>query len=671
MGWHGQRHPGWHHPRRLLHSRAQQRGAWRVQRKHDPRRQPCPTEPAGRQTFSGWRSARRGTHVASGGRRHAAEPDRDSRLTQPSEILDEVRLDRHATLISAIDRCDALELPLESVRVSFLRNIAVEPIRPFLKYHLYRSDLRGDINVGGYGTIREEILDPQSHLYASEPQLIALALHLPFLAPGCYQSSWSPQGLRSDLDGIVELLLSKTNALIALNTFVLPFHSETGIARNPSRRGLISKVRELNEFLHSLADRHPSRTFVVDWANIVDRLGEHESIDYRYLYMYRTPFKAPFWNQYALELAKILRALQGKSKKCLILDCDNTLWGGTIGEDGLDRLHLDPHEYPGNAYYEFQKGILQLVERGVLVALCSKNNESDALDVLGKHPHCLLKPQHLAAWRINWQNKADNILSIASELNLGLDSMVFVDDDPRECELVRQRLPAVTVLSVPERTYTLPPLLFREGLFDALTLSAEDSQRTEMIRADRARERHRDQCGELAEYLASLRLRATVHRALPGEFARLAQLCQRTNQFNLTTRRYQEADISAFASDPNRAVFSLSVEDRFGPSGLTGLLIAERQGDTGFVDTLLLSCRVLGKNYEIAFVDHCLTLLAEEWALRTWESEYRPTPKNAQVADFWPRVGLKETMRDAEGTRYCAQVAQRRSEPSSYIQVTE
>jgi FkbH-like protein len=394
-------------------------------------------------------------------------------------------------------------------------------------------------------------------------------------------------------------------------------------------------------------------------------------MDYRFWYMSKAPFKQSFLNLYALEVFKIVRALKGKIKKCLLLDCDNTLWGGVVGEDGISGISLDRHSYPGNVYYDFHKQILRLHDRGVLIALVSKNNEEDVWEILERHSDCLIKRKHLSAWRVNWNDKAENIRSIAAELNLGIDSFVFVDDSPVECDLVRGLLPDVSVIQVPSKLYLLPGVLARDGLFDTLVLSAEDRIRSAMYQAETLRKQAEGTFTTLEEYLTTLGLEATIHLARLDDLARIAQLTQKTNQFNLTTRRYSVAQIEAFHHSSNAAVFSLNVSDRFGDSGLTGVLIALREGTVGKIDTFLLSCRVLGRNLETVFLDRCLVMLQKCWGVSKWFAEYIPSPKNGQTADFYSRVGFTVIQEDSAVKVYQSNSDQRQSLEISYISVKE
>ncbi len=524
------------------------------------------------------------------------------------------------------------------LKIHILRNFTLELIEPYLKYYFYQSELMSQISFGGYDTILQDLMADDFSQRGDD--IVVIAMHIKQFEPDYEISDWPLDSLSERLFEIFNRVASHTSSIVILNTFPRPFYSEAGIGSEMNQHSLSSKINQLNERIRAYAADRASRFFVVDWERLLMRLGEAASLDRRMDYMNRSPFRTDFLKLYAEEIAKVGRSLKGKSKKCLILDCDNTLWGGIIGEDGRQGIKLDRNEYPGRAYYDFQKTVLQLFHRGVLITLCSKNNENDVWDVLDNHPHCLIRREHLAAFRINWEDKVKNIADLAEELNIGIDSFVFVDDSDVECHLVSQALPKVTVRQVPTKLYEYPPLLFREGLFDALTTSQEDRKRTEMYQAESKRHQSSLHFNNIDDYLASLEIRAIIHPVKEHEIPRVAQLTQKTNQFNLTTRCYSESQISQFVDDENTGLFSLSVHDKFGDSGLTGVLIACREKSNIRIDTLLLSCRILGRKLEFQFIGHCLQRLTQEWNPIQWEAEYIPTPKNHQVSDLWEKFGF-------------------------------
>lgn len=548
----------------------------------------------------------------------------------------------------------------EELRISILRNYTVDSLVPLLKYYCHASSLQPVITMGDYDNIRQEILDETSHIYTERPHIIVVSVLLEHLDPACSRHDWTPAVARETLFGALEELLRRTSAMVVLNTVLAPLSAENslGIVRQAGHR--ISGVQALNASIREFCHSHSDQVFVADWERMLQCTGEEQALDYRFWYMYRAPFRKDFLAHYARYIVKVGRALKGRASKCLILDCDNTLWGGVVGEEGIGGIQLDRNEYPGRCYYDFQQTVLNLISQGVIVALCSKNNEEDVWEVLDTHPHCLLKRHHLAAWRINWQNKADNIGSLAAELNLGLDSMVFVDDSSIECQTVRDFRPEVTVVQTPELLYELPRLLFGLDLFDTLTVGAEDQHRTQMYAAERERVQLREQVQSIDDYLTTLELQTEIQEAAEEDLPRVAQLIGKTNQFNLTTQRYTEGQVREFAASTDSRVFTMRAGDRFGDLGLVAVLIARRDGSEGTIDSLLMSCRALGRKLEITFVDRCLAALEKAWEVSAWRAEYRRSAKNAQVECFWDSLGFLPEKQTIESKFYVLPVSQRR-----------
>ncbi len=557
------------------------------------------------------------------------------------------------------------------VSVTFLRNFTIEGVEPFLTYHCLKSGIRPAISFGGFDTVLQDLIEPLPHEHGHPADIVVLALVLEQIDPACGEPGWRASGAIERLRALFQAAAAQTVSLLAVNTFIPPYDTDFGIAAGTGLSSPDSEVAALNRFIREFVLEHRTRFILLDWERMAMICGEQETVDYRFWYMSKAPFKQPFLNLYALEILKAVRDLKGRSRKCLLLDCDNTLWGGVVGEDGLAGIHLDRHSYPGNIFYDFQKQVLRLHDRGVLLALVTKNNQDDVWEVLERHPDCLIRCGHLAAWRINWSDKADNIRSIAEELNLGLDSFVFVDDSPVECDLVRAMLPEVAVIQVPAKLYTFPRLLSRAGLFDTLTVSAEDRCRSAMYRAEGERKLAEGGFASREEYLATLGMVATIRQAGEEDLERMAQLTQKTNQFNLTTRRYSAARIGAFIRAADAAVFSLSVSDRFGDSGLTGVMIAFRDGEVGRIDSFLLSCRILGRNLESVFLDHCLALLRDRWTVSEWVAEYIPSRRNVQTAAFYDTAGFSADRADPARTVYRCDAARRVSRTIAYITVKE
>lgn len=551
-------------------------------------------------------------------------------------------------LAAVSDMEEAARAFSDECRIVFLRNITVEGIDTLLTHHLYSQRIRPLIHLGGYGTMMQDLLAADGAAANGDPDLIVLALSIAEMDADYGTPGWSSAGVSAQLASLFDLLASRTRSTVAVHTFVGPLWSEQGLIADPLARDLGSQTAAINRLVIETVRKHSPRFVLMDWEQYLRRLGAEAALDPRGHYLWRSPFRRPFLDAWAQQLTRVVCALKGRTKKVLVVDCDNTLWGGVIGEDGIDAIQLDRHHYPGRAYFDFQTTILQLAARGVLLALCSKNNESDVFEVIDRHPACQIRRAHLATWRINWSDKASNLSALAAELNLGLDSFVFVDDSPLECGLVQQLLPQVTVLQIPGKLHELPPLLFRDGLFDTLSVTEEDARRTRLYQDQRQREQLRCAVASIEDYLKSLQTVARIHRASPGEVPRIAQLTQKTNQFNLTTRRYSEQDVRSFISDDDVAVFSLTARDRFDSLGLVGVLIIVIDGTVAMVDTFLLSCRALGRRLEVAMIEHCLAELRDLRRIEIFRAEYLPTARNAQVADFWPSVGFA-AMETADG----------------------
>jgi FkbH-like protein len=324
--------------------------------------------------------------------------------------------------------------------------------------------------------------------------------------------------------------------------------------------------------------------------------------------------------------------------------------------------------YPGSCYEAFQREILNLNDRGVILALCSKNNEEDVRDVLRSHPDMLLREKHFATWQINWNDKVTNLRKIAERLNIGLDALVFADDGRFECDFVRENLPQVEVLHLGNEPSAYARLLNSEAHFDSLTLSHEDGVRTQMYQAEAQRQELQESAASLPEYLARLQMVATLGAADDITIPRIAQLTQKTNQFNLTTRRYSESDIRAFSVDPAVEVLYMRLRDRVSDLGLVGVAILKYEARVAQIDTLLLSCRALGRGAEECLLAHCLKSAGARGVARVLGS-YSRTSKNAQVADFYSRCGFARVSQKPEESIWEVQVNADPFSPPHWIQV--
>ena len=330
----------------------------------------------------------------------------------------------------------------------------------------------------------------------------------------------------------------------------------------------------------------------------------------------------------------------GKARKAIIFDCDNTLWGGVLGEDGKDGIALSLDAKNGEIFREIQYIALSLSQQGVIVGLCSKNNSEDVDEVLNYHPEMILQDKDISIKKVNWLDKATNIKAISKELNIGLDSIVFVDDSLFEINLVKEQLPDVITLQVPEKIFEYPAMLRNNlGLFYSLSHSKEDSAKTKMYREEIHREKNKSEFTSLSEYFTSLGMSITIYKNKESLVARQAQITQKTNQFNLTTKRYTENEIRNFVLSSNYDVYSFLVEDKFGLSGVTGLCIVIKGNDTRQIDSFAMSCRVIGRNIEFVFIDYLVSMLSKE-GVASLKSSFINTKKNKQVEEFYEKCSF-------------------------------
>jgi FkbH-like protein len=462
----------------------------------------------------------------------------------------------------------------------------------------------------------------------------------------------------SRLGGLVDAFLKNSTGILVINTF--PACSSWPLNVLPDQqRNLIEK---LNVGIIERYQGHP-RIQILDLDALVAYAGCQNAMSPQMMSMARIPFSEAFLAMLARRIVSHIVATKGLARKCLVLDCDNTLWGGIIGEDGLDGIHIG-HDSPGREYLDFQKAILELYEQGVILAINSKNNYDDVMQVLNKHPHMLLREKHFASIMVNWDPKPQNMQKIAEQINIGLDSIVFIDDNPAERELMKQSLPQVETLEMPADPSLFARTLRETGFFTRAYLTEEDKNRGQIYAAQRKRDQFQQSCATLEDFLKSLEMVVSIHTAGKEDIKRTAQLTQRTNQFNLTTRRYTEADIAAMAQNPNWRIYVLGLKDKFGDNGTVGLALVEIQPKQWRIDTFLMSCRVIGRQVEDSLVDRICRDAAKA-GCTSISAEYIPTAKNNLVAGFWDKMGFEKENADTKQVRYSRQL--KNYQPSQFL----
>ena len=540
---------------------------------------------------------------------------------------------------------------LKAFPIAILANYTLRPVELFINYHFARSGLWPKLYFGLTGAALQESSNADSLLYKSNPRIILVSNHLEANMRDWGTRDWRAETISEPIEKTLEFLLANSTAHVLVSTFLEP--SELLISDVLNNNVVTDQIQRLNGMIREFVAKHPNRMALIDFNLILRNLGAQNAIDHRFWYLSKSPLRPAFLNLLSFRILSYANLLSGNLKKCLVLDCDNTLWGGIIGEIGLGGIRLDPNDYPGSVYYKIQEQLLTIQASGIMLALCSKNNEQDVWEVIDTHPHCLLKRHHLVTAKINWNNKPDNIRNIATELNLTLESLVFLDDSPYECGLVNQIYPQIMTLTVPRNIWEYPDLLTSSTVFSARPITIEDRVRTQQYQTESLRQVARIQSSSIEQYLRNLEIIVNVAKMRTEDITRVAQLTQKTNQFNLTTLRYSEADIAAIHKDPSVFIYTLRAKDKFGDMGLTNVFIGRLiAADTIIIDTFLMSCRIFERRIEYAFLQSCVTMLASEKGITSFVASYRKSAKNDIVREFWPNCGYKEIQRTADEVVY-------------------
>jgi FkbH-like protein len=546
-------------------------------------------------------------------------------------------------------------IPKEPFKVAFLRAFTVEPLLPVMKAAALVGGINLQIEIGNFNTYNQEILDRESWLYKYQPKLIIFALQCRDVLPEIWQkaSELSEADMRalvqSALDDVrtkLSTIRTQLNSAILLPTLDTPLYSAEGILDSQMAYCQQSAIEAFNQGLKEIARANAS-VYVIDVKELVSRFGKAKWYDERKWHLARLPFSAEAIPELAMEYMKFIHVLSGKLAKVIVVDLDNTLWGGVIGEDGMEGIKVGASSR-GHAFQEFQRTLLDCYQRGILLAICSKNNLADAMEVLEKHPEMLLRPQHFAALRINWVDKAQNLKEIAEELSLGLDSIAFLDDNPVERQRVATEVPEIQVIEMPVDPAQYASAVRQCLFFERLSLSSEDKERGRYYAEERQRRDVQSSATSIEDFYRSLAMEAEVAEADPQSLARIAQLTQKTNQFNLTTRRYSEQEIAELKRSPQCRVYFLKSRDRFGDNGIVGVAISKMKGDICEIDTFLMSCRVIGRTLENAMLSQ-IAQDARGAGARQIEGWFVPTAKNAPAKDFYTSSGFSAVENGEDG----------------------
>lgn len=547
------------------------------------------------------------------------------------------------------------QVGLEPLNVSVLASFTLDFLRPVLIVEGARSGFRFDLFLGEFGQLEQPLLEGSSQLYQSKADILVLAFQPTHLAPDAFDRYYATGG--EDLDAVCDELTERllrgartfrgnTGRPVLVANYAAPATLPLGPFDAGDPDGLTHKLAAHNAKLAALVHGEPD-VYVWDYAGLVRHSGSGTWSDTRLQMLARVEVASERQPHMARHLIRTIAALRRRPAKCLVLDLDNTLWGGVVGDDGLEGVKLGD-DWPGRSFKAFQRTVLGLRDRGILLALASKNDQAVAEAVFRSHPEMLIQWSDLAASRINWEPKSKNMRSIAEELNIGTDALVLFDDNPIERAEVRASLPEAGVIEVPTDPASYRDALTSSGYFDQLGLSSEDRGRAEMYQVERRRTALRQEATTLEDFLAGLEMKAEVAPAGSSTLGRIVQLIGKTNQFNLTTRRHTPAEVAKMAEGEDSIVASLRLRDRFGDQGLIAVGILERRNDDGWLDTFLMSCRVMNRGVEHAMMAYLIEHAAA-LGCRRLIGEYRPTPKNHMVESLLPDLGFSALGESSDG----------------------
>ncbi|MDX2171908.1 MAG: HAD-IIIC family phosphatase [Bacteroidota bacterium] len=530
---------------------------------------------------------------------------------------------------------------LKNIRIALIGDSATQFLNLALKGYGFEEGYHFDIYEADYNQIEGQVLDTSSELYNFKPDFVIIFQSVQKLAKAFYKSdrvSFASKHVENVSHYYLTLTCS-SNAKVIYFNFPELNDNVFGNFSNKLEQSFVYQIRKINFELMRLSMSQKNFN-ILDYCILSSQYGKNFAFDPKVYYTSDMVLSIDILPVVTKNITDIVSSLVGKFKKCLILDLDNTMWGGIIGDDGIENIQIGDLGI-GKAFTEFQMWMKQLKQRGIILAVCSKNTESIAKEPFEKHPDMVLSLDDIAVFVANWNNKADNIRYIQSILNIGFDSMVFLDDNPAEREMVRTHIPEVFVPELPEDPTLYLDYLFKLNLFETASFSEEDEHRTKQYKEEAGRAIAKQSFTNEDDFLINLKMVSQVKPFDAFTVPRIAQLSQRSNQFNLRTVRYTEDDIEKLMQSSNYKTLSFTLEDKFGNNGLIAVVILEERKDILFIETWLMSCRVLKRGMEnftlnkivqIAIQNNCSKVIGE----------YIPSAKNGMVKDHYSNLGFTQ-----------------------------
>jgi FkbH-like protein len=563
--------------------------------------------------------------------------------------LDETQLTRLGRLASD---AQASVDPIERVRLAVVGDGTLSLIGGVLTGTGLRRGLLIEVVEGSYGNAVAEALDTSSHLHGAALDLALLAIDyrlagLSISAVDAQAADVAVEAAFQRVRLIAEGMRPALKGPVLVQTLVPPPEPLFGSFDRMHPGSVFAMVDAFNRRLVGWAAL--GGVVLVDIARLAFNVGLESWDDPSHWNASKLPFSPACLPAYADTVVRVIAALRGRSKKVLVLDLDNTLWGGVIGDDGVEGIKLGQGSSAGEAFVVIQQMALELRKRGIVLAVCSKNEDAAARLPFREHAEMLLREDHIAVFQANWTDKASNLRLIAETLNLGVDSLVFLDDNPVEREQVRRELPLVGVPEVGDDPALYPRILAAAGYFEAIAFSDEDRVRADLYQSTAARAELMWSTSDMESYLASLEMTCTFGPVETANRSRTSQLINKSNQYNLTTRRYTEVEVAEAETDSARFLAQVRLADRFGDHGLISVLFADKRADEWVIDTWLMSCRVLGRRVQEAALSLLVEAAAAEGAKRLIGC-YIPSAKNAMVADHYAKLGFSPLGEQTDGS---------------------
>ena len=529
------------------------------------------------------------------------------------------------------------------LKIAVLGSYSIQHFTMMLDAFLMGMGIDADIYEGEYDGIEMDVLNEDSPFYRFKPGIVLILNdHRAVMSfPACLETGEAVAALIKEHADAVKALWDKIRkklpgCQIFQTNIVIPPERPLG---NLEGGVCYSRAEFLRGINHELATDRPDGISIVDMEYITSYTGKAAWFDHASYFLSKTGYSMDALPVVCREFARLIAAARGRLYKCLVLDLDNTIWDGVVGDDGYDGINLDPNDAVGEAYRYFQTYLLELRKRGVILAVCSKNDLQTAKEPFEKNPDMILKLTDIACFMANWDDKAQNIKRIAGELNIGTDSMVFVDDNPAEREIVKRYLPEVLVIDLPEDPSYYARALDESSAFSWIEITREDMERTGTYAKNAERQELMESFVDYDDYLKALDMHAAVGKPEGIQLKRFAQLINKSNQFNLRTQRYSEEELAAMQKEKDVRLMYVELSDRFSEYGIISCVILKKQDKDCFIDTWLMSCRVLKRGVELLTYDAVYDV-AREWGSDRIIGEYLPTKKNGMVKGFYPELGF-------------------------------